>query len=293
VLQCHIQPRWYDFVVQTPPPANNLPDFLVVGAQKSGTTWLDAVLRTHPDVYMPSLRKEVHFFDANFDKGTDWYARYFVDATTGSRIGEATPMYLYDPQVPKRIFATIPDARIIVILRNPPDRAVSQYRHVQARRGFTGSFTEFMIEDDTVIDRGMYAEQLQRYLDLWPPESVLTLIFEHATHDPDALRSQLASFLDIDGEAFGDTPVNSAQNRRPVMKRTRRLAASVTSRMQSPAFDRLFGTARSMGVERVFGTQDFTDATTGEWAMLTELYMSEILRTEDTLGIDLDIWRTP
>ncbi len=268
-----------------------LPDFLVVGAQKSGTTWLDAVLRTHHQVYMPSLRKEVHFFDSNFEKGPEWYTRYFSDARGSHlRIGEATPMYLFDPQVPRRISDTIPHAQIVAIFRNPKDRAVSHYRHAQARWGFSGTFTEFVAEDNTVIARGMYSEQLQRYKELWPPDAILTCIFEEVTNNYDLLVQQLGSFLKIDETAFGEPPTNTAATQRPNKAGTRRLATRITD-IQSPHLDRLVGFARSVRGSRSFAGTDFIEATDEELTKLNDVYVEEIPRFEKLLGIDLSVWR--
>ena len=107
------------------------PDFLIIGAEKAGTTWLHDVLRAHPDLFLPDT-KELHFFN-RFDsngreidtyarRGLDWYQRHFEAAERGKPAGEATPLYLCDPAAPRRIRRTLPEARFIVLLRDPVSR---------------------------------------------------------------------------------------------------------------------------------------------------------------------------
>lgn len=105
-----------------------LPNFLIVGAARAGTTSLYYYLKQHPDVFM-SPKKEIDFFDVdkNFEKGLDWYERYFEGYTGQKAIGEASPLYMYLEKVPKRIAKVIPDVKLIFILRNPVDRAYSHY----------------------------------------------------------------------------------------------------------------------------------------------------------------------
>ncbi|MBA3731354.1 MAG: sulfotransferase domain-containing protein, partial [Gammaproteobacteria bacterium] len=105
-----------------------LPNFLIIGASRCGTTWMANNIKSHPDVFMPP-KKELHFFDASFDKGWDYYASFFPDKKCARyrAIGEATPAYLYMPQVARLIKSRLPDVKMIVSLRNPIDRAYSQY----------------------------------------------------------------------------------------------------------------------------------------------------------------------
>jgi hypothetical protein len=113
-----------------------LPDFIIVGAQKAGTTSLYHYLRRHRQIRM-SWVKEVHYFDNNFHKGDFWYRSHFpIDtrSTNGYLVGEASPYYLAHPHAPARISKLLPSARLIVLLRNPRDRAISHYFH-QKRAG--------------------------------------------------------------------------------------------------------------------------------------------------------------
>ena len=114
-------------------------------ANRSGSTWLDSLLRRHPRVYLPTQRKELHFFDRHYRRGTGWYEACFPtaeEAAAYDQIGEITPMYIYDPEVPARIEQLLPDCRFLIILRNPADRAYSQYTSMVHHFGETRSFLQ-------------------------------------------------------------------------------------------------------------------------------------------------------
>jgi hypothetical protein len=157
-----------------------LPDFVVLGTQKGGTSYFYRLLTEHPLVRRAAA-KELHFFDNKFAAGVGWYRRCFPK---GERVdeqrtitGEASPSYLFDPQVPERMVRIVPEARLIALLRDPVDRAYSHYQ-MEVRRGREArSFEEATEEEmrsaegagNTVdvryayLRRGLYAEQLERF----------------------------------------------------------------------------------------------------------------------------------
>src|SRR5215217_8827850 len=114
-----------------------LPDFVVIGTQKGGTSYFYSLLTEHPLVRRAAA-KELHFFDNKFAEGVGWYRRCFSEGeqVDGHRTitGEASPSYLFDPQVPERMARIIPEAKLIALLRNPIDRAYSHYQ-MEVRRG--------------------------------------------------------------------------------------------------------------------------------------------------------------
>jgi Sulfotransferase domain len=113
-----------------------LPEFIIIGAQKCGTSFLYQLLVQHPHV-KPSFAKEVHYFDLNFRKGDNWYRSHFPLQMRNSPkyiTGEASPYYLFHPHAPRRASMVLPDAKLVVLLRNPVDRAYSHYQH-QVKRG--------------------------------------------------------------------------------------------------------------------------------------------------------------
>lgn len=165
----------------------SLPTFLLLGAQRAGTTWIHESLAQLPQVTVPRHTKEVHFFDRHYSRGTDWYRSFFhqsFSSSSGLAVGESTPSYLFDPRVPARICGTIPGARLVAVLRNPIDRAYSHYGLHVRRYGEHGSFRRFLSKCPEAVARGLYADQLERYLALFSREQLLVVKFEDLVRDP-------------------------------------------------------------------------------------------------------------
>ena len=105
-----------------------LPDFLGIGTQKGGTTYLHRLLQQHSQVFL-AHPKEVHYFSLHQNRGLDWYADHFAEASIEQHCGEVTPYYLFHSLAAERIQAAIPSVKLIVLLRDPVERALSQYFH--------------------------------------------------------------------------------------------------------------------------------------------------------------------
>ena len=211
----------------------SLPDFLIIGAQKAGTTSLYRYLREHPDVDVEPGVGEIHFFDNHWERGTDFYRSHFPrtakmvrrGAETGRPVltGEKTPYYLYHPLSPQRAVETVPDARLIVLLRNPSERAASQHK-MNVNLGMEPlSFADAIAAEPERVDatfqaiidgtapsgggpvawysyvgRGRYAEQLDRWLAHYPREQMLLLRSEDLLADPDRTYAATLDFLGLD-----------------------------------------------------------------------------------------------
>ena len=194
------------------------PDFLIIGAARSGTTWLYECLKRHPDVYMARSKKpEPSFFlkDAEYEQGFDYYCqRYFSDALKSQVVGEASTSYLYQPWVPERIHKHLPDVKLIAVLRDPVDRAFSNFkasmengfenlsfsdavRYESERLSNPASRVEEEIAPFAYIDRGRYHSQLNRYLRFFPRHQICVLFFEDILQRPNDLRNRVDDFLGI------------------------------------------------------------------------------------------------
>ena len=202
--------------------SRSLPDFLILGAPKAGTTSLFEIVCRHPQV-MRSLYKEVHFFDRNFELGLDWYRAHFPLERRKRRAsaitGEASPSYLGRRHMAERVKSVIPGARFIAVLRNPIDRAYSSYHHFvrygQEHRSFEESIpqssSQFRAEeapvsphradtrspDRSYLRGGLYHQQLQRWFSLFPQEQFLILEFEEAFRDLRPTMERICSHLSI------------------------------------------------------------------------------------------------
>lgn len=196
-----------------------LPSLLIIGAMRGGTSSLFKYLGSHPDT-AASLRKEIRFFTRYWDRGLDWYRAHFP--ITRRRLAfEATPDYLFHPRAPLRAAEILPDAKLIVLLREPLARAKSHYDHM-VRLGFERrSFTTALEQEDEFVGealanhdrderiwqpeflyhsylaRGHYADQLVRWLEVFPVRNFLILWSDDLFSDPDGTLNTIAQFLSI------------------------------------------------------------------------------------------------
>ncbi len=170
-------------------PKQKLPDFLVIGAQKAGTSSLFKYLAEHPDVARP-VQKEIAFFSLNYGRGLGWYRAHFPSRRSDRMAFEATPHYLFCPEVPPRVVAQLPEVKAIAVLRDPIDRAVSQYWHMRRRAFESREMQDALLAPESLaspahcdppvlrhsyVARGYYAEQLRRWLEFVPRERLLVI----------------------------------------------------------------------------------------------------------------------
>jgi hypothetical protein len=208
-----------------------LPDYLIIGAQRAGTTSLHRYLVQHPAVRTMLRTKGVHFFDTSYGRGIDWYASrfptklyaWYVARRRGVALvtGEASPYYLFHPHVPGRVAEHLPGVKLIVLLRDPGQRAYSQYQHEVARGFETLSFeaavdaeperlaaeTErllaeplyhsFSHQHHSYLARGRYHEQLAAWRSLFSDDQLLILSSERFFAAPDQAFRQVLDFLGL------------------------------------------------------------------------------------------------
>jgi len=241
----------------------DLPDFLVIGAQKAGTTTLYAYLRWHPSIGGP-FWKEVSFFDRHWARGEAWYRGQFPLHRDGVLVGEASPSYVFHPLAPQRVYSVVPDTKLIVLLREPGDRAYSQYQHEVALGRERLSFEEALAAEDerlqgevqrlsadprafsrewwdhTYAARGLYAEQLERWLELFPGEQVLVLTTEEFGARPEETYASVLSFLGAPPHSLDQYPRVFDRDYPPMNEETRR---ALTERFAEPnrRLERLLG----------------------------------------------------
>jgi hypothetical protein len=179
-----------------------LPNLIVIGAMKSGTSSLHYYLDAHPDIAMARV-KELNFFslDRIWAKGIDWYAKQF---DPGSRIrGESSPSYSkfpHVPAVPERMATIVPDAKLIYLVRDPIDRAVSHYLHVSESgrddRKLNEALSQF--ERNPYLDCSSYSMQLDRYLGYFPPSRILVVQSEALKTGREETLRRIFRFLSVD-----------------------------------------------------------------------------------------------
>jgi len=215
-----------------------LPDFLIIGAQKSGTTTLYDYIAQHPEM-RPARKKELHFFDNSYFRGERWYRANFppywprAESNRQWSTGEASPYYLLHPLAPARARQMVPQARILAILRHPVDRAYSHYQHECAKGHESLSFTEAIAAESdrtatawaavaagatereaalqtfSYLARGRYAEQLKRWLANFPRNQVHVLKAEDLFSMPRETMAAVFSFLGLPERNVSYTKLNA------------------------------------------------------------------------------------
>lgn len=182
-----------------------LPNFVVIGAMRSGSTSMYKYLQAHPDVFMP--RKEIHFFDVKWERGVSWYSTRFEGYAGETAIGEATPTYLADPTALDRMASTIPDARLLAVLRDPVDRAYSHYwmEHIRQRepRSFEAAVADEIAAPpgappSDYLDRGRYAKQLEQVCERFPRPHVRAFLVDDLREEPHETYAAACRFLGVD-----------------------------------------------------------------------------------------------
>lgn len=216
-----------------------LPDFIIIGAQKCGTSSVYFNLRKHKLV-CPALTKEIRFFNSNYDRGINWYRKHFplklsrvIARSLLSRniiTGEASPDYIFHFHTPGRIHKALPDVKLIILLRNPVDRAYSQYQHYLREGVENLSFEGALEKEDERIGgelekiksdpyyysykyrqysykkKGIYLEQLKHWMGIFPGQQFLILGSEDFFRDPEVVYQKVLDFLELpvwSPESFG------------------------------------------------------------------------------------------
>jgi hypothetical protein len=180
-----------------------LPNFLIIGAMKAGTTSLYHYLRVHPHVFMASI-KELDFFDrkANWKRGLDWYRKQFEGAGPEAfAVGEASTAYTKYPSVPgvpERMATVVPEARLIYVVRNPIDRIRSHYQHRVAVGAEKESFEKAVFDNPIYLHCSRYASQVEQYLHFFSREKLLLITSEELRHSREPTMRRVYAFLGLD-----------------------------------------------------------------------------------------------
>lgn len=191
-----------------------LPNFLVIGAMKAGTTSLYEYLRLHPQVYVPDT-KELNFFLAeyagthplrppehtNWRRGLDWYASQFRASAGATAIGEVSPNYTkfpHYPGAPERIHDLIPDVRLIYVVRHPLERLRSHYLHDVSIGRQRSPLRDVVFDDTRYIDASRYAMQIERFERFFDPDRILLLTSQELRSHPDTSVDRILAFLGVE-----------------------------------------------------------------------------------------------
>jgi hypothetical protein len=179
-----------------------MPNFIGIGSGKCGTTWIYQMLKDHPDIYS-GHPKEINFFNSDYpyyDFGIEWYENHFKGAT-GLCTGEFSVSYLYDLQAMERIIANYPKAKILIAIRDPIDRAISDYYH-DIRKGNITPKTEFIryFEQTYNFEHGLYCKHIDNVKKIFPIENILIIPSSFIAEKPELLVRRLYNFIGVNDQ---------------------------------------------------------------------------------------------
>jgi hypothetical protein len=264
-------------------------DFLIIGATKSATTWLQKSLQSVSGVVMPD--PEPHYFSRHYDNGPQWYFSQFPDTDGARLVGEKSNSYLDDPAAARRVYTMLPHAKLIMQLRNPVERAYSDYCMLYRRGEVDGRIEDYLTAERAsfrrFLENGLYHEQVAAYAALYPTEQILILFYEDMVNDPDEQLRRVGSFLGI--ADLKVPPVREAVKDRtePMVGPRLRRALRPIKPLVAPL--RRFALFQAMR-QRMIDEIRYPPLTSRLRAGLEDFYKNDVTNLGNFLGRDLSGW---
>lgn len=273
-------------------PQGKLPQFIVIGAVKAATTWIQVQLQANPAIFMPD--PEPHFFSREYELGEKHYRSWFALAhEAASAIGEKSADYLSDPEVPARIAAMIPDARLVVQLRDPVERAYSHYKMFFRRGLVTASPEKYLRSLGNEYPRflldGLYGQHIRNWLAHFDKEQLLAFRFEDVKKDARGIVEGVSRHIGVE-PAFDEEAASHRENdsrARILPLAIRNLLAPLKEAAKPLRGRPWFEGARSLLVKEIAYPPLSDDLR----KHLGKFYRDDILLTENLLGLNLSSWR--
>ncbi len=293
-----------------------LPNYIGIGAPKAGTTWLARCLSEHPEVFMAAV-KEVEFWKlADASTRLDEYREHFKDAEGKKALGEYSVRYLTLPGVPERLHAHLPEAKLIVALRNPVEQVTSNFWHLH-RQNFNQPASQpgpqsiaqaLETHRDFLLDPARYATSLARFYALFPREQIHVILFERIQQDPEGVLKDLFRFLGVD-PAFqppstrekGSAVRQGTSPRSALAARLHKMTYGALVNWVYTPLKKALGTRRAATLkerlrirplmERLFMKKGYPAPTAAEMAALHAAFTGEITELERMTGLNLSSWK--
>lgn len=272
-----------------------LPNFIVIGPGKTGTTWLYNQLGEHPQVFLARNTKETVFFTEFYTRGLEWYEKFFAGSSGAIAAGEVSNTYFFSPEAPARIARHLPHAKLIVLLRNPVERVLSQYLFRRRNGHIRGSLEDTIARDPALLAQNFYDEHLTRYLSYFPRDQIFVALFDDVRDDPGNLLLRIWAFLGVD-------PPSSQPSAGPVLRASApRHAASFHALkkfavwLRRNDFHRLLqwgkrNRALAWLLTRPIEDEDRPKIGPQTLDRLVALYRPHIVNTSEIIGRDLSRW---
>lgn len=272
-------------------------DFAGVGPQRTGTSWLHAILATHPEVCLPHGVKETMFFDAHWERGLAEHARYFERRAPGQVTGEWSPTYFDDAEAARRLQVSYPRARMIITLREPVARTVSLFEHHAAKGRVPHDFRAAVRDLPRIVESGRYSLHVPRWLELFGRERVHFILLDDLEDDPQGAIDVLCAFIGVGKLHLRD------EDRRPIGAALRarhgglaRVAARAATALRARRLHWAVELGKKLGFRTlVFGNRGGRkpQVSPGDLRWLEDRHREDAVYVEALLGRKLDRWRDP
>lgn len=272
-----------------------LPRFLILGAAKAGTTWLGRSLNRHPDIFLPAV--ELHYFSRHFERPTEWYEGHFSNARAPMLLGERSNTYLYDKRTPSRVLDTLDDPKLIVLLRDPVDRAYSDYCMHFARDSELGALEEVLDPtgyhaQNLFLEQGRYATLIERYRTRFSPSRIEVVLYDDLVATPQQVLRKMTHFLGADPRRLPAKVLGRANQRRssrrpPWIRAIDRSLGRRTHTLFRAGTPKLLCQISRLGSKPI----EYPALRTELRERLVEFYEPEVAAIESLLGRNLNSWR--
>ena len=273
----------------------NRPDFVFVGPDKSGSSWLFKVLQSHPECFVPDC-KDIYYFDKYFGRGEEWYLDFFKSANDHHKsIGEISHGYLYEPDSPRRIHDAFPEMKIIATLRSPVERSISHFFYLRSGGLIDSDIRSAVAERPGIIQSSLYHDPVNRYLNVFPREQLHITFFEGLKHDPKAFAYEIFRFLgiaEVDCLDFSKRVREARKPRNVILARAMKLGAIKARDM---GLTRLVGKIKNSDLAEKLYTplidSEKSQISEEDKAWLLEYFLEDIEKLQDLLDVDLSHWK--
>jgi hypothetical protein len=271
-------------------------DFVAVGPQRTGSTWLYEYLRNHPVICLPRGVKETLFFDYRYDKGFDWYAKHFPYAKSDKLRGEIGPSYFHSDAARLRLAQSSPDCRIIITLREPRARLLSLYRHHVSRANIPVDMPVARALEQypgLLVEPSRYAAYTERWRSRFGKEHVLVLFMQELEQNPQSYSRRICNFLGIPYREPTSALLSDRVNpgREPRFARTATASHRVATYLRSKRMFAPINAFKALGLDRLlFVTPDVHTCTPELPVWFEDLLETERKALMHMLEVDLAEW---
>jgi len=277
--------------------ACTLPSFLVLGPPRTGTTWLSDVL--HSRALLPALSKETRFFDLHFDRGLNWYIDHFPVNPERRVVGEIAPTYFASSLACARICSLLPNARLVVIFRNPVQRLISLYRLKRAYGLHAWDFDAALERDSELLASSQYATHLRMWQSCFAPEQLSINFFEDLIADPQAFIDRICAFVGVSPFVLKESErrevFSTARMTEPRVYAATRAAQVVAGWCKARRLDRVVYHVRNSRAFHLLvgGGPPFSPIPRDSLAKVHAQLLRQTEELEMMVGRDLAAWKVP